>query len=177
MNYKNLNENLLEFIEAMQLNEMAIYYGTDHGTVETVVQGFKQLSNIKEGMYHIQQTLKVNKIVTQDEINKGLFKEIQKDIPVMREYPIVMVWGEKDKYKNKKKLEGHGIAHIIQGHFKDLKTIIPKLNLYLTRNVPANLDKYGNYTIKIDNFRFAFMLVDNDDGTPKHAVLVTAFKR
>ena len=41
-------------------------------------------------MYHIQQTLKVNKIVTQDEINKGLFKEIQKDVMLYLEINIFL---------------------------------------------------------------------------------------
>lgn len=177
VNFKQLNEELLDFIEAMQLNEMAIYYGTDHGTVDNVVTGFKKLSKLQEGMLHITETLRVDKIVTQQEIDQGLFDPIQKGIIVSRQYPIVMVWGEQDTYHNKRKLEGHGVSHIIQGHLQDLHNVLPKLEQCINKNVPAKVDKYGNYTIKINNYRFAFMLVNNEDGTPKHAVLVTAFKR
>lgn len=88
-----------------------------------------------------------------------------------------MVWGEKDKRKGAKHLEGHGVAHIIQGHLNELRMVLPKLNDTIQRNKIAKADKFGNYTIRINNYRFVFMLVDKEDGTPDHAVLVTAFKR
>lgn len=176
-NFKQLNEELLNFIEAMQLNEMAIYYGTDHGTVDNVVQAFKQLSKLQEGMYHVNQTICINKVVTQSEINQHLFDPIQKGIITTRIYPVVLVWGEKDKYKDKHKLEGHGVSHIIQGHLNDLHNVLPKLQECLQKNIAAKEDKFGNYAIKVANYRFIFMLVNNENGTPKHAVLVTAFKR
>lgn len=35
----------------------------------------------------------------------------------------------------------------------------------------------NNYMFKVANYRFIFTLVDNDDGTPKYVVLLTAFKK
>ena len=46
----------------------------------------------------------------------------------------------------------------------------------LLHGTKAKVDKYGNYTIRVFKYRFVFSLVDNEDGTPKHAVLLTAFK-
>lgn len=116
MNIQKLNEQLDKYIEAFQINEMAIYYGTDRGTVNNVIEGYKKLFESREGMYHINQTLNVSKTVTQDEIDKGLFKPIQKGILITRQYPIIMVWGEMDKRKGRVHLEGHGLSHILQGH-------------------------------------------------------------
>lgn len=89
MDFKQLNEDLLDLYENFQLNEMAIYYGTDHGTVDNVIEGFKKLSTVKEGMYHINQFLIVEKEVTQQEIDKGLFEPILKGILKERKYPII----------------------------------------------------------------------------------------
>ena len=177
MNFRQLNKRLLEVLQKQQLNEMAIYYGTNHGEIPTVVDAYKNLCLQRNGMYHIQQTLKVERIVTSSEITQGLFNPIQLGIPTIRNYPIIMVWGEPDVYRNKRKLEGHGLVHILQGHSNNLGIVFQKLNSCLLHGYSAKLDMYGNYTIRLDNFRFSFMLVDNEDGTPKHAVLITAYKR
>lgn len=170
-------KQLLEELEKFTLNEMAIYYGTDHGTVKDISEGFKKLSGLKEGMVKVNQCLCVEKIVTQQEIDNGLFDAVQKDIPVVRQYPIVMVWGEPDKRKGTKHLEGHGIVHLLQGHGSNMSKVFPTLQQAINRNITAKYDKYGNYTIKVKDYRFAFMLVDKEDLTPDHAVLVTAFKK
>ena len=165
---KQLNEDLENLILAFQLNEMAIYYGTDHGTVDDVIQGFRKLADLQEGMFHINQYLCVSKPVTQKEIDLGLFEPIQKGVAIDRKYPIVLVWGEKDKTRGNRRLQGHGISHILQGHRSQATQVFNKL---------SQVDKYGNYTIKLNNYRFAFILVDKEDGTPDHAVLITAFIR
>ena len=119
MDFEKLNEELEEFLEALQLQEMTIYYGTDHGVVNNVIDAFKRLNIEKEGMYHVNQFLTVEKEVTQEEINKNLYKPIQKGVYTIRKYPIIIVWGEQDKYRENKKLEGHGLSHILKGHGKD----------------------------------------------------------
>lgn len=177
MNIKRLNEELEDLIITFQLNEMAIYYGTNHGTVKDVQQGLKKLLQTKEGMVTVKQNLSVQKTVTQQEINNKLFKPIQKGIPVKRTYPIVLVWGERDKIKQRKKLEGHGLSHILQGHGNEVYDVFNRLQKELNRGITCKEDKYGNYMFKVANYRFIFTLVDNDDGTPKYAVLLTAFKK
>ena len=177
MNIKQINEKLEDLLETYQLNEMAIYYGTDHGNIKDVAQGFKKLVGLKEGMVHVNQILKVDKEVTQEEINANLFDAVQKGIAVTRQYPIVLVWGEPDKRKGNKYLEGHGLVHMLQGHQKDLSKCISKLQSVINNGTSAKYDKHGNYTVRVDNFRFAFMLEDNKDLTPKWAVLVTAYIR
>lgn len=176
MNIKKLNEELEDLIIAFQLNEMAIYYGTDHGTVNDVQQAYKQLLNKQEGMYHTKQYLKVYHTVSQQDINNKLFKPIQKGVTVTLQYPIVIVWGEADKKKGTRYLQGHDLVHILQGHsqqaaqcFNSLKTIL--------NNQTAKPDKYGNYTIKSGEYRFSFSLQNKEDGCPDHAVLITAFKK
>ena len=160
MDFLKLNEELLDLYENFQLNEMAIYYGTDHGTVDNVIEGFKRLNSFKEGMVHVNQMLKVSKLVTQEEIDKGLFDPIQKDVFVTRDYPIILVWGEKDKTKNNKSLEGHGLTHIIQGHKQDFNKVIPKLQQIINKKVEAKPDKFGNYGVRLSNYRFIFTLVE-----------------
>ena len=173
----NIDEELQQLSIRLRLNEMSIEYGRDLGTVSNVVEAFKQLSSVHEGMYHVNQILHVDKEVTQDEINKGLFEPIQKGVSVSRCYPIIIVWGEKDIIKGNKRLEGHGVSHIIQGHPKEIKDVISKLNSSLQREIPARPDKYGNYTIRVNQYRFVFTLKEKDNGTPDHAVLITAYKR
>ena len=176
MEIKEILEELETFQIAYQLNEMAIYYGTDHGTVKDVQQAFRRLADVQEGMYRTEQYLRIEKPVSQQEINKGLFKQVQKGIYVERKYPIIIVWGEKDKIKGYKKLEGHGLAHILQGHQEDATKCFAELKqkLDITK---AKSDKYGNYTIRSGNYRFTFALVDKEDGSPDHAVLITLFKK
>lgn len=88
MEIKEILEELEDFQIAYQLNEMAIYYGTDHGTVKDVQQAFRRLADVQEGMYRTEQYLRIEKPVSQQEINKGLFKQVQKGIYVERKYPI-----------------------------------------------------------------------------------------
>ena len=63
MNIKKLNKELEDLIIAFQLNEMAIYYGTNHGTVKDVQQGLKKLLQTKEGMVTVKQNLSVQKLL------------------------------------------------------------------------------------------------------------------
>lgn len=176
MDIKRINEELTEFLEAMQLNEMAIYYGTDRGTVRDIFEGIKKLNKYKEGMVHVGQTVSIIKEVTKQEVDKGLFPKIQQNVLVTRKYPLILVWGKHDKKQDYKKLEGHGLAHIIQGHRKDFQEVCSKLSYVLAKEIPAKQDKYGNYIIKVDNYRFVFAFRE-EDGIPKEAVLLTAFKR
>lgn len=91
MNIKKLNEELEDLIVAFQLNEMAIYYGTDHGTYNNLLDGYKQLMEQKNGYVIINQNIVLQKEVTQQEINDKKFKPIQKGISVDRMYPLVLV--------------------------------------------------------------------------------------
>lgn len=78
MNIKKLNEELEDLIIAFQLNEMAIYYGTNQGTYDNLLDGYKQLMKQKNGYVIINQNIVLQKEVTQQEINDKKFKPIQK---------------------------------------------------------------------------------------------------
>lgn len=182
MNIKQLNESLQYYNEVIDLvdnlfplNEMAIYYGTNHGYIEDALQAIQKLNDLKEGYVTCGTNLIVRQPVTQAEINAGLYQPIQKDILVDKQIPVIFVWGEPDKIKGNKKLEGHGLVHILQGHKRQFKEVINNLVDCLVKQRPAKLDKSGNYSIINRQYRFYFALQYEND-LVDHAVLISAFK-
>lgn len=184
MNIKQLNESLQYYNEIIDLvdnlfplNEMAIYYGTNHGETKDIIQAVNKLITIREGYIQTLQYLTVRQPVTDQDIALGLYNPIQKDVIVDKKFPIFVVWGEPDKTKGTSKLEGHGLVHILQGHEQQLKEVLSQLNKCIIENKPAKLDKNYNYTISFRQYRFCFKLCLEEPNMKPHAVLISAFKR
>ena len=179
MNITQINETLTYynnlFDETFQLNEMAIYYGTNHGQVKDILEGIEKLNKLKNGYVTCSCYLIIRQPVTQEEVDKGIYQSIQKDIVVDKKVPLVLVWGEPDKIKHHKKLEGHGLSHILQGHKKFFKQVMLKLTDCMVKGLPAKLDRNCNYTIRVQDYRFCFAL-EYENNLIKHAVLISAFK-
>lgn len=176
MNIKQILEELENFQIAYQLNEMAIYYGTNQGTYNNVIDGYKKLMDSKNGFVLVKEQINIEKEVTKQEVQNKQFKPIQLNVPITRSYPIVLVWGEPDKKNDHKLLFGHGLSHIIQGHKDQIKDVFNKLQKVIVNKRTAKSDKYGNYTIKEGQYRFCFSIQDNKE-LGIHAVLITAYKR
>lgn len=175
MDIQKLNEQLDKYIEAFQINEMAIYYGTNHGQVKDAVQAAQKLNGTKEGYVTCSTPLIIRQPVTQEEVDAGLYSQIQKDILVDKQIPIIFVWGEPNKIREDKPLEGHGFVHILQGHKKQFGSVINKLKDCMIHKMPARLDKSGNYTIRTGLYRFCFA-PQYKNNLLDHVVLISAFK-
>lgn len=176
MDIKQILEELETFQIAYQLNEMAIRYGTNQGTYNNIIDGYKKLMDSKNGFVLIKEQVNIQKEVTRQEVQNKQFNPIQLNVPTTRSYPIVLVWGEPDKKINNKLLFGHGLSHIIQGHKDQIKDVFNKLQKIIVNRQIAKPDKYGNYTIREGQYRFCFSIQDNKE-LGAHAVLITAYKR
>ena len=175
MDFKKVNEKLQKLLELFQINEMTIKDQPCFGEADNIMDAVEKLKTLRRGSFIIPDKLRIKKEITQEDIDYGYASQIHKGYVVEIKYPMKMVYGETDIYKQGQQKTGHGITHATKGHENKFIKALKALPQILLENV-AVLDTRknnfnNNYVIKTNRFIYAFALKDG------YAILITGLEK